>query len=167
TSTNAVVRWQTDVATGTKVRLSPAPSATSNTPEQPTTSHTATLSGLKPGVTYTVVVGTARVWLATNTFTTTATSEAPPASHTPAPSLIVKPTLTPTPSPVVQAPPTAKIWGNPESLPDHFKRHGRDFGAKNQDDYARMAWEFLQRARAESLPAKQDEEGVLRVFDPK
>ena len=29
-----------------------------------------------------------------------------------------------------------------------------------------MASEFLQRAKAERLPAKQDEAGVLRVFDP-
>jgi pyocin large subunit-like protein len=29
-----------------------------------------------------------------------------------------------------------------------------------------MAWEFLQRAKTEGLPAKQDETGVLRVFDP-
>ena len=35
------------------------------------------------------------------------------------------------------------------------------------DDYARMSWEFLQRAKAEGLPAKVDEAGVLRVFDPK
>jgi pyocin large subunit-like protein len=27
--------------------------------------------------------------------------------------------------------------------------------------------EFLQRARAEGLPAKVDEYGILRVFDPK
>ena len=30
-----------------------------------------------------------------------------------------------------------------------------------------MAWEFLQRAKAEGFLAKQDETGVLRVFDPK
>jgi len=53
------------------------------------------------------------------------------------------------------------------SLPDHFARHGNDFGAKNPEDYARMAWEFLQRGKAEGLPAKQDETGVLRVFDPR
>jgi pyocin large subunit-like protein len=52
------------------------------------------------------------------------------------------------------------------SLPDHFARHGADFKAKDADDYARLAWEFLQRARSEGLPMKVDEEGVLRVFDP-
>jgi len=57
-------------------------------------------------------------------------------------------------------------WGNGASLADHFSRHGRDFGAKNPDDYARMAADFLQRARKEALPAKVDDAGVLRVFDP-
>jgi len=70
-------------------------------------------------------------------------------------------------SSVAKAPPARTTWGNVASLPDHFARHGRDFGAKDPDDYARMAWEFLQRAKAEGLPAKQDETGVLRVFDPK
>ncbi len=30
-----------------------------------------------------------------------------------------------------------------------------------------MAWEFLQRAKAQSLPAKVDPTGTLRVFDPR
>jgi hypothetical protein len=63
-------------------------------------------------------------------------------------------------------PPAAQTWGNPASLPDHFARHGTDFGARDADEYARMASEFLQRARAEGLPAKVDGTGVLRVFDP-
>jgi pyocin large subunit-like protein len=64
-------------------------------------------------------------------------------------------------------PPTRKIWGNMATLRDHFQRHGGDFRAKDPDDYARMAWEFLQRARKEGLPAKVDSEKVLRVYDPK
>src|SRR5437879_856269 len=43
-------------------------------------------------------------------------------------------------------PPTRKMWGNMATLQDHFERHGRDFRAKDPEDYARMAWEFLQRA---------------------
>ena len=58
-------------------------------------------------------------------------------------------------------------WGNPASLPDHFARHGADFGARDAEEYARMAAEFLQRAKAEGLPAKVDGSGVLRVFDPR
>lgn len=58
-------------------------------------------------------------------------------------------------------------WGNPGSLRDHFERHGRDFSARNPDDYARMATEFLQRAKADGLPAKVDDGGTIRVFDPR
>lgn len=61
----------------------------------------------------------------------------------------------------------ARTWGNPNSLPDHFARHGADFGARNADDYARMAAEFLRRARAEGLPAKLDNRGTLRIYDPR
>jgi len=58
-------------------------------------------------------------------------------------------------------------WANPASLPDHFARHGAAFGARNETDYAHMATQFLQRARSEGLPAKIDERGVIRVFDPR
>jgi hypothetical protein len=60
----------------------------------------------------------------------------------------------------------AQTWGNPASLPDHFARHGSDFGARNAAEYAGLAVQFLQRARVEGLPAKIDGQGVLRVFDP-
>jgi pyocin large subunit-like protein len=53
------------------------------------------------------------------------------------------------------------------SLQDHFDRHGADFNAKSPEDYARLAWEFLQRAKATGLPAKVEDDGVLRIFDPK
>jgi pyocin large subunit-like protein len=62
------------------------------------------------------------------------------------------------------APRATQTWGNPASLPDHFARHGADFGARNAEDYARMASQFLQRAKAEGLPAKIDG-SVMRVFD--
>jgi len=58
-------------------------------------------------------------------------------------------------------------WANHASLPDHFARHGADFGARNADEYALLAMQFLQRARSEGLPAKADDRGVLRVFDPR
>lgn len=38
---------------------------------------------------------------------------------------------------------------------------------RNADEYALFAAQFLQRARREGLPAKVDERGVLRVFDPR
>ncbi len=60
-----------------------------------------------------------------------------------------------------------QTWGNVSSLPDHFARHGADFGAKNAEEYARMARQFLVRGQREGLPARVDRSGVLRVYDPK
>lgn len=59
-----------------------------------------------------------------------------------------------------------QTWGRPETLQDHFARHGSDFGARDANDYAAQAAAFLQRARSEGLPAKRDSDGSLRVFDP-
>jgi pyocin large subunit-like protein len=63
--------------------------------------------------------------------------------------------------------PAGHTWGDPASLPDHFTRHGGDFGARNAEEYEQMAAELLQRAEADGLPAKIDDSGVLRVFDPR
>ena len=60
-----------------------------------------------------------------------------------------------------------RSWGNPASLPDHFARHGRDFGARNADEYALMAYQFLHRAAAENYQAKIDDHRVLRIYDPR
>lgn len=164
-ASNAVVHWVTDVAAGTRVQVSP--NATVAADKIPVTQHTATLTGLQPGVTYTVVVSSARAHLATNVFTAAGTAtatamiEAKKDSAAKSVSVLKKSTET------KSAPPTRKIWGNVASLPDHFARHGGDFHAKDADDYARMSWEFLQRAKADGLPAKVDEEEVLRVFDPR
>ncbi|HEY3901826.1 MAG TPA: hypothetical protein VGM54_24650 [Chthoniobacter sp.] len=62
--------------------------------------------------------------------------------------------------------PASKTWGHLDSLPDHFARHGGDFGARNPEDYAAQAAAFLARARAEGLPAKRDPDGSLRIYDP-
>jgi pyocin large subunit-like protein len=162
TATNAVVHWVTDVSAGTRVQVLPEAKILAD--KTPATQHAATLTGLQPGVTYTVVVGTARVHLATNQFTTTGTSLAKverqknSAPNTNAPAKKS--------AEVKLAPPTRKIWANFASLPDHFERHGGDFHARDADDYARLSWEFLQRAKAEGLPAKEDDDGGLRVFDP-
>ena len=58
-------------------------------------------------------------------------------------------------------------WGNPKTLARHFRDHGADFGAKNADDYAQQASDFLRRSQAQGLPTKIDGDGVIRVFDPK
>jgi len=164
-TTNAVVHWVTDVAAGTRVEVSPPAKILID--KTPSTQHTATLTGLQPGVTYTMVVGSARVRLATNSFTAsgTAVSVARLESKKDSAGKSVVPPKNSLDTKA--APPTRKIWGNLETLPDHFARHGGDFHAKDAEDYARMSWEFLQRARAEGLPAKVDEEGVLRIFDSK
>jgi pyocin large subunit-like protein len=59
-----------------------------------------------------------------------------------------------------------ETWGHVDSLPDHFARHGRDFHARDAEDYAAQAAAFLQRARTEGLPAKRDTDGSLRIYDP-
>jgi hypothetical protein len=71
------------------------------------------------------------------------------------------------PAPALEAPPTRNTWGSLPSLEDHYVRHGKDFNCKSADEYAAKAWLFLQRAMDEGLPVKQDEEGTLRVWDPK
>lgn len=155
----ATVHWATDVATGTRLKISPDAIVHLPADRTPTTDHVVVIEGLQPGKNYTIQFGTARLWLATRDLSSSdakATTSAPAASVT---SLKVLPTET--------APPTAKTWGNLGSLPDHFARHGSDFHARDQNDYARMAWEFLQRAKAEGTPAKVDPTGTLRVFDPK
>jgi pyocin large subunit-like protein len=115
------------------------------------------------------VVGSARVWLATNTFTATgkAATKISATVTNGVEKKIVAAKKTVEKTEALKAPPTRKIWANWASLPDHFARHGADFHAQDADDYARMSWEFLQRAKADGLPAKVDEENVLRVFDPK
>ena len=74
--------------------------------------------------------------------------------------------------PVSSSSPTASVsanarqtWGRPETLPDHFARHGHDFGARDADDYAAQAHAFLERAKSSGLPAKRDRDGSLRIYD--
>lgn len=181
----ATIRWRTDVVAGGRVQWGTSPGKLTQRQQGPTgTNHAVTLHELKPGATYHFTVGTARVPLATNAFTMPKAGASPgpiavsPPSTSPVPSTGTSP-VGPSPvtapgaggstaSPVAQpqAPPTAVTWGSLRSLQDHFERHGRDFGAKNADDYARQAWLFLQRGRTEGLPAKRDSDGVLRVYDP-
>ncbi|MDR0840583.1 MAG: hypothetical protein LBN26_04255 [Christensenellaceae bacterium] len=55
-------------------------------------------------------------------------------------------------------------WGNPQTLQDHFDRHGADFDAATPQEYAALA-HALYTARA-GFQTKVDENGVTRVFDP-
>lgn len=73
----------------------------------------------------------------------------------------------PRPVPTADASTSARqTWGRPETLPDHFARHGRDFGARDPDDYAAQAHAFLEHAKAGGLPAKRGHDGSLRIYDP-
>jgi pyocin large subunit-like protein len=58
------------------------------------------------------------------------------------------------------------LWGNPNTLQDHFGRHGADFGATTPEDYVAQFSEFLQRSQAEGLPTKVDSNGTIRTYDP-
>jgi RHS repeat-associated protein len=60
---------------------------------------------------------------------------------------------------------TAESWSNPSTLADHFARHGADFGATNEADYANQASQFLQRSQAGGLPTQIDANGTIRVYD--
>ncbi len=156
-STKAIIRWKTDVSTGSRVFFGEATDRmTRRADGNQGIEHEVTLPPLSVGTRWFYTVGTARVPLATNSFVvpgdgtrSVAQKETQPANN------------------VEQAPPTSRTWGHLGSLEDHFRRHGGDFNAKNADDYARMAWEFRQRAKREGLPTKIDSDGVVRVFDPK
>jgi Purple acid Phosphatase, N-terminal domain len=191
--TSVTVRWRTDVATGSRVGYGLAADAADQRAEGALTdTHEVTLMGLQPGTKYFFHVGTARKKLGTGSFVTSGspTSAKAPANSSPlaktssstASPSHAPPTAATTPKPSggllgifkpgaeavpPRAPPTRETWGNVGSLPDHFARHGGDFGAKNADDYARLAWEFRLRAKTDRLPTKVDETGVTRIYDPK
>jgi hypothetical protein len=161
---NAVVRWVTDVATGGRVHYGSDLSRLTLVIEDGVRNqHSVLLTGLHSGSKYFYIVGTARVSLATNSFVTPGRIE----NTTPSREVKASQRDQAMPSEAPRAPPTRETWGNLDSLRDHFERHGADFKAKDPDDYAWQAWEFRQRARAEGLPAKVDEDGVVRMFDPK
>lgn len=163
-TTQAVIRWSTDISTGSRVFFGRSVTGMTRRAEgELGVHHSAVLPALEPGTKWFFTVGTARVRLATNSFTvpgvTARQRAAPKASKTTSVRRQVEPSA--------KAPPTRETWGHLPSLPDHFERHGRDFNAKNADDYARMAWEFRQRAKTEALPTKVDSEGITRIYDPK
>ncbi|MCB1278973.1 fibronectin type III domain-containing protein [Prosthecobacter sp.] len=171
TANTATVQWRTDVDCGTRLQFGRNPDTLDQKAEGVVTSdHKIVLESLAPGTTYHFSVGSARTRLATGTFTTAGGSGA----ASPQPSLMRRVLDVFTPESKAEAkvvsaktPPTQQTWAHPDSLRDHFERHGRDFSSKTPDDYAAQAWQFLQRARTENLPMKLDDtDGTLRVFDP-
>ena len=150
------VRWTTDVAAGGRVTFGGDRGRLDRSASGPVVrEHRIVLSNLVAGARYRYTVGSARRVLATNAFVVRAEPVVVPREVSP-----------PQPEPSA-APPTKRTWGHLASLPDHFNRHGRDFGAVDADDYARMAWEFRERGRREGLPVKRDADGVIRVFERK
>lgn len=193
--TTASLRWVTDVECGTQVKYGVNANNFNHSAEGPVgVKHGVVLSGLKPGTVYFYTVGTAKKVLRTGNFATKGAA-AESGSHgsagqgTPSAKPVAPPPVPPSkpagsskPEPTSKPraptapeksipgnyapPPTARTWGDRESLQDHFIRHGRDFGARNADDYAAKAWLFLQRAKDEGLPAKLDpDNGTIRVWD--
>jgi len=161
--TQAVIRWSTDVPTGTRIFFGESVTGmTRRVQGEQGVNHAAVLPALEPGTKWFFSVGTARMPLATNSFIVpgkASRERAPPEAKA---NSVARKT-----EPVGKTPSTRETWGYLPSLADHFERHGRDFNAKDADDYARMAWEFQQRAKIEGLPTKVDSEGVMRIHDPK
>ena len=164
---SAIIRWKTDAECGTRLRIGTSADALNRKEETPGVGvdHVVAVEGLQPGVTYFFSVGTSKKSLASGSFTTSGRGNKPTATSKPAPAQAKQ---TPNSTAPAKAPPTKKIWGKLSTLQDHFDRHGRDFKAATPDDYARMSWEFLQRAMDEGLPAKFDEaDNTIRVWDAK
>ena len=173
TENSAVVRWATDVECGTTLKFGTSAADLNMKVEGGIgKKHEVAVNGLLPSTQYYFSIGTSKKTLQNGTFTTkgarpagifskrpVADSTPPVASKPATPPVATKLTYTP--------PPTSKTWGDRSSLQDHFNRHGADFKATSADDYAAKAWLFLQRAMDDGLPAKQDEDGTLRVWEPK
>lgn len=70
----------------------------------------------------------------------------------------------PTEEPPATLPGENENWGRPDTLEDHYKRHGDDFGAENATDYAKKANDFFNSK--DNYEVKVDEKGVTRVYDP-
>jgi hypothetical protein len=59
------------------------------------------------------------------------------------------------------------MWGRPETLQDHFARHGGDYGATTPEEYVDQSQELLMRAAAgeAGIKMKVADDGVIRVID--
>ena len=169
--TSVTIRWKTDVVCGARASAGLEQGSHTHKAEGPVgLDHEVTFTGLSPSSTYHYRIGTARVKLHEGTFSTKEPGAARPPPETPK-AKAAQPANAPanSPKPVRAVAPSAKqTWGSYRTLQDHYDRHGADFNATSPDDYARQAWEFLQRAINEELPAKLDDsDGTIRVWDPK
>lgn len=161
--TAATIRWKTDVESGTRAIYGLSADKLDQRLEgSVTASHAVRLENLRKNTPYFYRIGSARVWLHSGTFTT-GVGKSPTGKNAEEPQ--TKSGISPAVS-RSKAPPARQTWGNIATLQDHYDRHGRDFQATSPEDYARQAWEFLQRAQREQWSVKQDEyDGVLRIYD--
>ena len=158
TENSVVVRWGTDVDCGTTLKLGTSATELNKKVEGGIgKKHEVAVNGLLPATQYYFSIGTSKRTLQNGIFTTKGARPAGIFSKRP---VIAS-------QPILAPPPTSKTWGDRASLEDHFHRHGADFKAISADDYAAKAWLFLQRAMDDALPAKQDEDGTIRVWEPK
>ena len=175
--TAASVSWSTDIECGTLFKYGlDADHLNHSATGAVGTQHAVNLSGLIDGKTYFYSAGTAKKSIKTGQFgvgkviVTPAVIPVPPMLPS-NPKTTPAPVVRPAPEKKAAAPATAytpaarQTWGDYASLQDHFNRHGRDFKSTSAEHYAHQAWEFLQRAITEGLPAKVDEDGVIRVYE--
>ena len=173
TENSAVVRWATDVECGTTLKIGTSASELNRKLEGGIgKKHEVAVNGLLPSTQYYFSIGTSKKTLQNGIFTTKGERLGGIFSKRPVPDPSAPPATKPAPpaiplKPAHNPPPTSKTWGDRSSLQDHFHRHGADFKATSADDYAARAWLFLQRAMDDGLPAKQDEDGTIRVWEPK
>ena len=127
TATNAVVRWSTDHASGTRLYFGTDRKHIETRIDTATVTgdHEVKISGLKAGTTYWYTVGTARMPLATNSFTTAGVHDGPPevvgpSSPTQSPTSVSKANAPPKTTPVsafdptqIKVPPARDTWGHP------------------------------------------------------
>lgn len=164
TENSAVVRWGTDVECGTTLKLGTSAGDLNKKLEGGVgKKHEVTINGLLPATQYYFSIGTAKKTLQNGIFSTKGARSAGIFSKRP----VADSTDPPAGKQIYTPPPSSKTWGDRSSLPDHFNRHGANFNATSADDYAAKAWMFLQRAMDDGLPAKQDEDGTIRVWEPK
>ncbi len=194
--TNQVMlRWSTDQETGTSVLFGPVTERpTRRIKGRVGTGHAVELPGLEPGIRYRVILGTARNPLQTNEFVlptgpVRGTTLVPLTVIIPPHPLIgmsgnVSNTLVwPSDSKIGapksefesaaspasgqrHAPASKETWSHPDTVQDHFRRHGADFHARDAEDYAAKAWRFRQEAATSGYLVKKDGKGVLRIYDP-
>jgi pyocin large subunit-like protein len=61
----------------------------------------------------------------------------------------------------------AASWGDASTLADHFARHGGEFGAADEADYASQANEFYNNSGNPGIQVKYDfYKNQTRVYDP-